>query len=74
MFTTQASPAKRTSGLPENARPGRRRRGARLSSRQFIKTRFLVFFAREQIGAPRRETLCDVVRLFVELKMYALVI
>ena len=45
-----------------------------LSSRQFIKTRFLVFFAREQIGAPRRETLCDVVRLFVELKMYALVI
>ena len=45
-----------------------------LSSKQFIKTQFLVFFARKQIGAPRRGTLGDVVRLFFELKMYVFVI
>ena len=45
-----------------------------LSCKQFIKKQFLVFFAREQIGAPRRGTLGDVVRLFFELKMYAFVI
>ena len=45
-----------------------------LNSKQIIQTPFLVFFAREQIGAPGRGTLGDVVRLFFELKMYVFVI
>ena len=45
-----------------------------LSSKQFIKTWFWVFFSPGKIGAPRRGTWCDVVRLFFELKLYAFVI